>query len=110
MTSTATATAPVALPRKTRELHNHHFDSTVWNDFPFRDDDIIVSTYAKSGTTWVQQIISQLQRIVGQVRFLQSYCGPRYPEHPRHPELDSGSRRVRLPHDGPRMGPETSSG
>ena len=26
-------------PRKTRELHNHHMDSTQWNDFPFRDDD-----------------------------------------------------------------------
>ncbi|MEJ2360695.1 MAG: sulfotransferase domain-containing protein [Gammaproteobacteria bacterium] len=48
------------LPVKTRELHNHHFDSTIWNDFKFRDDDIIIATYAKSGTTWVQQIISQL--------------------------------------------------
>ena len=48
------------LPTKTRELHNHHFDSTIWNDFDFRDDDIIISTYAKAGTTWVQQIISQL--------------------------------------------------
>jgi len=47
-------------PRKTRELHNHHMDSTVWNDFKFRDDDIVVGTYAKSGTTWTQQIISQL--------------------------------------------------
>jgi len=47
-------------PEKTRELHNHHFDSTTWNDFKFRDDDIIIGTYAKSGTTWVQQIISQL--------------------------------------------------
>ena len=35
-------------------------DSTRWNDFPFRDDDIIVSTYAKSGTTWTQQIVGQL--------------------------------------------------
>ncbi len=47
-------------PRKTRELHNHHFDSTIWNDFEFRDDDIVIGTYAKSGTTWVQQIVSQL--------------------------------------------------
>jgi len=45
---------------KTRELHNHHFDSTIWNDFRFRDDDIVISTYAKAGTTWMQQIVSQL--------------------------------------------------
>jgi aryl sulfotransferase len=49
-----------SLPEKTRELHSHHFDSTIWNDFPFRDDDIIISTYAKSGTTWMQQIIAQM--------------------------------------------------
>lgn len=47
-------------PVKARELHNHHFDSTIWNDFRFRDDDIVIATYAKSGTTWVQQIVSQL--------------------------------------------------
>jgi aryl sulfotransferase len=47
-------------PKKTREFHNHHFDSTIWNDFKFRDDDIIIATYAKSGTTWTQQIVSQL--------------------------------------------------
>jgi len=47
-------------PVKTREFHNPHFDSTVWNDFVFRDDDIVISTYAKSGTTWMQQIVSQL--------------------------------------------------
>ena len=34
-------------------------DSTYWNDFKFRDDDIIVATWAKAGTTWVQQIIAQ---------------------------------------------------
>lgn len=47
-------------PQKTREFHNHHFDSTIWNGFEFRDNDIIISSYAKSGTTWVQQILSQL--------------------------------------------------
>ena len=47
-------------PIKKRELHNHHFDSTIWNDFKFRNDDIIIATYAKAGTTWMQQIIAQL--------------------------------------------------
>ncbi len=47
-------------PVKQREVHSHHFDSTIWNDIEFRDDDIIISTYAKSGTTWVQQIVGQL--------------------------------------------------
>lgn len=48
------------LPVKTREVQNHHSDSTIWNDFPFRKDDIIITTYAKSGTTWMQQIVGQL--------------------------------------------------
>lgn len=50
----------IAWPEKTREFHNHHIDSTIWSDLRFRDDDIVIATYAKSGTTWLQQIISQL--------------------------------------------------
>ena len=50
----------IVWPRKTREFQNHHFDSTIWNDFSFRSNDIIVSTYAKAGTTWMQQIIAQM--------------------------------------------------
>lgn len=50
----------IAWPIKSRELHSHHFDSTIWNDFKFRNDDIIIATYAKSGTTWMQQIVAQM--------------------------------------------------
>lgn len=53
-------THTVGWPVKTREFQNHHFDSTIWNDFVFRDDDIIIGSYAKSGTTWTQQIVGQL--------------------------------------------------
>jgi aryl sulfotransferase len=52
--------ARIVWPVKTRELHNHHMNSTVWNDFKFRNDDVIIATYAKSGTTWTQQIVGQL--------------------------------------------------
>ncbi len=53
-------TGEIQWPRKMRELHNHHFDSTVWNEFKFRDGDIVIGTYGKSGTTWSQQIVGQL--------------------------------------------------
>ncbi|KAF5660120.1 n-hydroxyarylamine sulfotransferase [Fusarium heterosporum] len=63
------------LPQKTREVQNNHMDSTIWNEIKLRPDDIIISTFAKSGTTvgdpliastlanllqWMQQIVSQL--------------------------------------------------
>ncbi|MCA9295325.1 MAG: sulfotransferase domain-containing protein [Phycisphaerales bacterium] len=54
------STSAIQWPVKSRELQNHHFDSTIWNDFAFRDDDIIISTYCKAGTTWVQQMIAQM--------------------------------------------------
>ena len=43
----------IAWPVKAREIHNHHMNSAVWNDFKFRDDDIVIATYGKSGTTWL---------------------------------------------------------
>jgi aryl sulfotransferase len=52
--------AAAAWPKKTRELHNHHLDSTMWNGFRFRDGDIVIATYAKAGTTWMQQIVAEL--------------------------------------------------
>ena len=50
----------IAWPRKTRELRMQLFDSSVWNEFRFRPDDIVIATYAKAGTTWTQQIVAQL--------------------------------------------------
>ncbi|MEZ5392960.1 MAG: sulfotransferase domain-containing protein [Bryobacterales bacterium] len=39
---------------------NQLMDSHRWNDFPFRDTDIVIATWAKSGATWCQQIVTQL--------------------------------------------------
>ena len=50
----------ITWPVKTREIHNVVFDFSVWNDFKFRADDIVIATWAKAGTTWTQQIIAQL--------------------------------------------------
>jgi aryl sulfotransferase len=51
---------PSPWPLKLRELRNHTLDSTRWNDFAFREDDIVIGSWAKSGTTWVQQIVAQV--------------------------------------------------
>lgn len=50
----------VVWPKKTREIQNFLMDSTQWNDFRFRDDDIVISTWSKAGTTWMQQIVAQM--------------------------------------------------
>ena len=35
-------------------------DSARWNGFVFRDDDIVIATPAKCGTTWMQNIVGML--------------------------------------------------
>ncbi|MGH7838552.1 MAG: sulfotransferase domain-containing protein, partial [Candidatus Binataceae bacterium] len=39
---------------------NHSMDSTRWNFFAPRADDIVVATSYKAGTTWVQAIVANL--------------------------------------------------
>ncbi len=43
-----------------REVRSRVFDSAAWDDFPFRADDIVISTYPKCGTTWTQRIVGML--------------------------------------------------
>lgn len=41
-------------------IQNELVDSTRWSEFPFRPGDIVIDTFGKTGTTWVQQIVGQL--------------------------------------------------
>ena len=47
-------------PRRERTYRNHHLDSTRWDRFIPRAGDILISTSYKSGTTWMQRIVSLL--------------------------------------------------
>ena len=48
------------LPERSRIYQCHHFDSTRWDYYEPRDDDIIVATSYKAGTTWTQAILANL--------------------------------------------------
>ena len=48
------------LPERTRVYQCHHFDSTRWDYFEPRNDDIIIATSYKAGTTWAQAIVAHL--------------------------------------------------
>lgn len=47
-------------PQLVHTYQNHTLDSTRWERFIPRDDDIIISTPYKSGTTWMQEIVLHL--------------------------------------------------
>ena len=90
---------PNILPRKTRELQNHHMDSTVWDDFQFRDGDVVVATYGKSGTTWTQQIVGQI--LLGP--------DPDLPTAQLSPWVDRGCHRARSSCPNLRRSPTAAS-
>jgi aryl sulfotransferase len=43
-----------------REVRSRVFDSGRWRAYQPRGDDIIIATYSKCGTTWMQRIVSML--------------------------------------------------
>lgn len=50
----------VLIPEIKHIYQNHHLDSTRGDDYIPRDDDIIIATSIKSGTTWLQTIVMHL--------------------------------------------------
>jgi aryl sulfotransferase len=52
--------ALIEWPKKTQELINAYVDSTIWDRFAYRDDDIVIANWGKSGCTWLQQLVVQL--------------------------------------------------
>ena len=50
----------ILYPVKKFEVQDYWEDTTIWNEFQFREGDIVINTFSKSGTTWMQQIVCQL--------------------------------------------------
>ena len=82
------------VPKKLREIQNHSVDSTQWNEFIYRDGDVVIASWAKAGTTWVQQIVGQL--IFGgkpdlETRFISLWLDSHWP--PKSTKLEHLSRQ-----------------
>src|ERR1700754_4164266 len=52
--------SPTLLRAPIRTVRYRTIDSTRWDGYRPRGDDIIIGTYPKSGTTWMQRIVGML--------------------------------------------------
>jgi len=48
------------LPHREHIYQNHQLDSAYWDGFAPRNDDVIIATSLKGGTTWMQTIVANL--------------------------------------------------
>ena len=48
------------LPQRTKSYANVRIDSSRWDHYIPRHDDIVIATYAKNGTTWMEHIVLNL--------------------------------------------------
>jgi aryl sulfotransferase len=51
---------PKLIRAPTRHVRSRVFDSARWDSYWPREDDIIIATYSKCGTTWMQRVVSML--------------------------------------------------
>jgi aryl sulfotransferase len=51
---------PTLLRPATREYRAFAYDSRRWANYKPRDNDIVIATYPKCGTTWTQRLVSML--------------------------------------------------
>lgn len=57
-----------------REYRTWAVDSRRWNNYWPRPDDIVIATYPKSGTTWMQRIVSLLIFQTTEARAIMDIC------------------------------------
>lgn len=50
----------IAWPKETRRVQEGLVDLARWSSLKFRDNDILIDTFAKSGTNWIKQVVAQL--------------------------------------------------